>query len=474
MKKICLNFQIHQPFRLKRYRFFNIGSDHYYYDDYANESYIRRVAELSFLPANKILLEIINEQKDKFKVSFSISGTALDQFELYAPEVLKSFRALADTGCVEFVAGTDGGSLASLVNKDEFVAQVEAHKSKIAYHFGKEASKVFCNSSMVYSNEIGGIVEDMGFQGVLTEGAKHILGWKSPNYVYCSATNPRLKLLLRNYKLSDDVRFNFSSQSWSEFPLTAEKMVYWMEIMDKKEEVINLSLEYSTFGEKQAASTGIFEFLRHLPKVAIKKKFTFVTPNDLLKLQPVAPLSIHYPISWMDEERDLTSWRGNELQVEAFDKLYKLAERVKQTPDPKLKIDWKYLQTSDHFRFMTTKFYSTGRRTPYNPYESPYDAFINYMNVLSDFALQLQKVETSAGTVDISALERELMEKDQQLKTTRLQLDKLRTSIAKVMQQDTDEEVEVVEPVKKTRAPKKTATVENAEPKKRGRKKVVV
>ena len=468
MKKICLNFQIHQPFRLKRYRFFNIGSDHYYYDDYANESYIRRMVDLSYLPANKILLDVINEQKDKFKISFSISGTALDQFELYAPEALKSFRALADTGCVEFVASTDAGSLASLVNKDEFVAQVEAHKSKIAYHFGLPSSKVFCNSSMVYSNEIGAIVEEMGFQGVLTEGAKHILGWKSPNYVYCSATNPRLKLLLRNYKLSDDIRFNFSSPSWSEFPLTAEKMVYWLEIMDKKEEVINLSLEYSTFGEKQAASTGIFEFLRHLPKIAIKKKFTFVTPNDLLKLQPVAPLSIHYPISWMDEERDLTSWRGNELQLEAFDKLYKLAERVKQTPDPKIKVDWKYLQTSDHFRFMTTKFYSTGRRTPYNPYESPYDAFINYMNVLSDFSLQLQKVETPAAAVDVGALEHELMEKDQQLKTARLQLDKLRTSIAKAMLQDAEEET----PVKKTRATKKAAVAE-AEPKKRGKKKMV-
>jgi len=205
-----------------------------------------------------------------------------------------------------------------------------------------------------------------------------------------------------------------------------------------------------------------------LPKIAIKKKFTFVTPNDLLKLQPVAPLSIHYPISWMDEERDLTSWRGNELQLEAFDKLYKLAERVKQTPDPKIKVDWKYLQTSDHFRFMTTKFYSTGRRTPYNPYESPYDAFINYMNVLSDFSLQLQKVETPAAAVDVGALEHELMEKDQQLKTARLQLDKLRTSIAKAMLQDAEEET----PVKKTRATKKAAVAE-AEPKKRGKKKMV-
>ena len=466
MKKICLNFQIHQPFRLKRYRFFNISNDHYYYDDYANESYIRRISEMSFLPANKILLDVINEQKGKFKVSFSISGTALDQFELYAPDVLASFRALADTGCVEFIAGTDAFSLASLVSKEEFVAQVDAHKAKIERLFGKQASKVFCNSNMVYSNEIGAMIEEMGFQGVLTEGAKHILGWKSPNYIYCSASNPRLKLLLRNYKLSDDIRFNFSVQNWSEYPLTAEKMVYWMGLLDPKEELIILSLDYSTFGEKQPASTGIFEFLRYLPKIAIKKKFSFVTTEDLLKFQPVAPLSIHYPISWTDEERDLTAWKSNELQIEAFDKLYKLAERVKQTDVTKIKIDWKYLQTSDHFRFMSTKFYSTGPRTAYNPYESPYDAFINYMNVLSDFAMQLEKVDAPVEKVDVIALEKDLKEKDRQLKLTKLQLDKLRASIAMVMQQD-EEESESAKPAKKKGGQtKKTVAVKTTEAKK--------
>jgi len=480
MKKICLNFQIHQPFRLKRYRFFKISNDHYYYDDYANESYIRRMADTSYLPANKILMELIKEFKDKFRVSFSISGTALDQFELYAPDVLKSFRALAATGCVEFVAGTDAYSLSSLANKNEFMNQVEAHKTKIERHFGRPASKVFCNSNMVYNNDIGAMVETMGFQGVLTEGAKHILGWKSPNYIYCSATNPRLKLLLRNYKLSDDIRFNFSVQAWSEYPLTAEKMVYWIEMLDQKEEVVNISLDYSTFGDKQPASSGIFDFLRYLPKVAIKKKHEFVTPDDLLQLQPVAPLSIHYPISWTDEERDLTAWRGNELQVEAFDKLYKLAERVNQTPEPKIKTDWKYLQTSDHFRFMSTKFYSTGRRTPYNPYESPYDAFINYMNVLSDFAMQLQKVETPTAEVDVKALKTELFEKDRQLKIARLQLDKLRTSIAKAMSDDEDVEIDE-QAAKKKRAPRKKAepakeeaVAEVHEKKPRGRPKKVV
>jgi len=456
MKKICLNFQIHQPFRLKRYRFFNISNDHYYYDDYANESYIRRMVEMSYIPANVVLLEAIKEHKDKFNVSFSISGTTLDQFELYAPDALTTFRALAETGCVEFIAGTDAYSLASLVNKEEFVAQVEAHKAKIERLLGKPASKVFCNSNMVFSNEIGAMVEEMGFQGVLTEGAKHILGWKSPNYLYCSAANPRLKLLLRNYKLSDDIRFNFSSPSWSEYPLTAEKLVYWIEMLDAKEDVINISLDYSTFGEKQPVSTGIFEFLRFLPKVALKKKISFATPSKLIDMQPVAPLSIHYPISWTDEERDLTAWRGNELQIEAFDKLYKLAPRVKKTADKKINIDWKYLQASDHFRFMSTKFYSTGRRTPYNPYESPYDAFINYMNVLSDFGMQLQKIDSPVEKINVKALQTELAEKDRQLMSTKLQLDKLRTTIAKAMQQDEEEsQLDEKAPKKKTGSPKK-------------------
>jgi alpha-amylase len=403
------------------------------------------VSDLAYLPANRVLLDAIREHKGKLKVSFLISGTTLDQFELYAPDVIDSFRALADTGCVEFIAGTDAHSLASLVNKEEFTLQVQAHKEKIMRLFGKPVSKVFCNSNMIYSNDIGAYIEEMGFQGVLTEGAKHILGWKSPNYVYCSAANPKLKILLRNYKLSDDIRFNFSNTSWDQYPLTAEKFVHWLEMLDNKEEVVNLSLDYATFGEKQYASSGIFEFLYHFIKFAIKKKFTFSFAEELLKLPPIAPISIRYPISWTDEERDITAWQGNELQVEAFNKLYALYERVKQTPNPKLKIDWKYLQTSDHFRFMSTKFYSTGRRTPYNPYESPYDAFINYMNVLSDFALQLQKIAAPVAKIDVDALQTELAEKEKELRKTKLQLDRLRTTIAKAMNDEPEEE-----PVKKT------------------------
>ena len=427
-----MNFQIHQPFRLKRYRFFNIGEDHYYYDDYANDSYVRKMADLSYLPANQVLLDAIKASKHQFKVSFSISGTAMDQFELYTPEVIESFRKLAATGCVEFLGGTDAQSLASLASRQEFEDQVSVHREKIQRNFGVPVGKVFCNTSMLYSNDIAGMVEEMGFHGVLTEGARHILGWKSPNYVYCSATNPRVKLLLRNYKLSDDIRFNFSNTSWNEYPLTVEKFLSWMNACDAKEDLFNISLDYSTFGEKQPASSGIFDFLRYLPQLALKNGFTFVNPSDVTDQAPIAPVSVRFPISWMDEERDTTAWLGNELQQEAFHKLYDLAERVYRTDNNRLRQDWKYLQACDHFRFMSTKHYSTGRRTPYNPYDSPYDAFINYMNVLSDFASQLQRIEShEEERISASELQKALDEKDRQYAKIKLELDKLKVSIAK-------------------------------------------
>lgn len=432
MRKICLNFQIHQPFRLKRYRFFNIGEDHYYYDDYANESYLRKMADLAYLPANKVLLDAIKASRGKFKVSFSISGTALDQFELYAPDVIDSFRKLAETGCVEFLGGTDGQSLVSLADKAEFSRQVEAHRAKIKRLFGVEVGKVFCNTSLLYSNDIAGYVEEAGFRGALTEGARHILGWKSPNFIYCSATNPRVKLLLRNYKLSDDIRFNFSNTSWNEYPLTVEKFLYWMNACDEKEDIFNISLDYSTIGYHQPASSGIFDFLRYLPVHALKQGFTFINPSDVVEEPPIAPVSVRFPISWMDEERDTSAWLGNELQQEAFHKLYDLSERVAITDDRRIKTDWKYLQACDHLRFMSTKHYSTGRRTPYNPYDSPYDAFINFMNVLADFTTRLQKIEKKEEQrISVSELEKALQEKDRQYAKVKLELDKLKVSIAK-------------------------------------------
>lgn len=456
MKNICLHFQIHQLFRLKRYRFFSIGHDNYYYDDYTNESYMRRMADISYLPANRILLGLIESLKGKFKVSFSISGVALDQFELYAPDVLESFRELARTGCVEFLSGTDAYSLASLVDKTEFVRQVEAHRDKIVRLLGVEPSKVFCNTSMLYSNEIGNMISELGFQGVMTEGAKHILGWKSPNFVYCSPVQPRLKLLFRNFKLSDDIRFKFSEPAWCEYPLTVDKFLDWMDQMDAREEVVTLSVDYATFGEKHTESTGIFEFLRFLPRIGLKRHFHFLTPSHLMTFQPVAPINVSFPISWTDEERDTSAWLGNELQQEAFKKLYALKEKVWASDNRKVHLDWKCLQTADHFRFMSSKHFSTGRRSPYNPYESPYDAFINYMNVLSDFSAGIPGVvkKTSTGKV-AEELSRLLLEKEQQNERLRLELDKMRVSVAKAKRALLEDFEEVEEKPKKSPRAKK-------------------
>ncbi len=393
MKSICFYFQVHQPFRLRRYRFFDIGKDHNYYDDYQNDYILKRVADKCYLPMNQLLLDLINEYGTQFKVSFSISGTALDQFEMYAPEVLESFKRLAETGCVEFLAETHAHSLCALKSKGEFIDQVNMQKSRMKELIGY-TPKTFRNTELIYSDEIGSMVADMGFRTMLTEGAKHILGWKSPNYIYTNAINPKLKLLLKNFQLSDDIAFRFSERSWSEWPLTTEKYVDWLNSISDEENIINLFMDYETFGEHQWEETGIFDFMRALPGAVFKNSsFSFNTPDEVSKMyQPVAKLHIPYPISWADEERDLTAWLGNELQDEAFDKLYKLEEKIKTCKDEKLQKDWKYLQTSDHFYYMCTKWFSDGDVHKYfNPYGSPYDAFINYMNVLSDFEIRVEQ-----------------------------------------------------------------------------------
>jgi len=391
MRSICLYFQVHQPFRLRTYRFFNIGSDHHYYDDYQNRHIIRRVAEKSYLPANHLMLSLIKEFGTAFKVTYSISGTALEQLQTYVPDVIKSFRQLADTGQVEFIAETYAHSLASLGNKDEFVRQVEMHASKIEELFGKRPT-TFRNTELIYSDTIGEMVAEMGFHTMLTEGAKHVLGWKSPNYMYCNNINPKLKVLLRNFRMSDDLTFRFSNQDWSEWPLTTEKFVKWLNKIEKKEEVVNLFLDYETIGEHQWKETGIFDFFKHLPATVFSNSnFTFSTPERLYQqLQPVAAISVPHPISWADEERDLTAWLGNELQDEAFGKLYSYEGKVKQCIDQEIHRDWIYLQTSNHFYYMCTKWFSAGEVHKYfNPYGSPYEAFINYMNVLSDFMIRV-------------------------------------------------------------------------------------
>jgi len=392
MRSICLYFQIHQPYRLRTYRFFDIGSDHHYYDEYQNRTIVKRIAERSYLPANKLMLDLIKEYGAAFKVSFSISGIALEQFKQYTPEVIDSFKELAKTGNVEFLAETYAHSLVSMKDPDEFRLQVTKHADTIEELFGKRPTS-FRNTEMIYSDQIGVNVADMGFQVMLTEGAKHILGWKSPNFMYCNTINPKLKLLLRNYQLSDDIGFRFSNQSWIEWPLTAEKFAKWINTY-QNQQVVNIFLDYETFGEHQWAETGIFDFMKAFPKQVLSKtNFRFMTPSELAdELQPVAAVSVPTPISWADEERDLTAWLGNEMQDEAFDVLYSLRDRVRNCTNPEIQRDWLYLQTSDHFYYMCTKWFSDGAVHKYfNPYGTPYEAFINYMNVLSDFISRVEE-----------------------------------------------------------------------------------
>lgn len=392
MRSICLYFQIHQPYRLRTYRFFDIGSSHNYYDEYQNRTIVKRIAERSYLPTNKLLLDLIKEYGAAFKVCFSISGIALEQFKQYTPEVLESFRELAKTGNAEFLAETYAHSLVSLKDTDEFEFQVKKHSDTIEELFGKRPT-AFRNTEMIYSDQIGAKVAEMGFQVMLTEGAKHVLGWKSPNFMYCNIINPKLKLLLRNYQLSDDIGFRFSNQTWNEWPLTAEKFSKWIATY-KNHQVVNIFLDYETFGEHQWAETGIFDFIKEFPKQILSKtNFSFKTPSELAEeLQPVAAVSVPTPISWADEERDLTAWLGNEMQDEAFDVLYSLRDKVRKCTNPDIQRDWLYLQTSDHFYYMCTKWFSDGAVHKYfNPYTTPYEAFINYMNVLSDFISRVEQ-----------------------------------------------------------------------------------
>ena len=392
-KAICFYFQVHQPFRLKRYRFFDLGHDHYYYDDFSNESIMRKVAENCYLPANKIILDLILKHKGKFRVTFSLTGLVINQFRLYAPEVLDSFRKLAETGMVEFLAETESHSLASIKSRNEFERQVNSHKAMVKEFLGVEPTS-FRNTELIYSDLIGSWVADMGFKSILTEGAKHVLGWKSPNFLYCNSINPRLKVLLRNFVLSDDIAFRFSNRGWSEWPLTSDKYALWLNKIASKSELINVFLDYETFGEHNNKSTGIFDFLEHLPGSILKKTpYRFMTPTEVTEnLQPVSAISIPSPISWADEERDITAWNGNELQGAALDKLYELTDKVIRCEDKQIMKDWEYLQASDHFYYMATKFFSDGAVHAYfNPYDTPYDAFMNYMNVLSDFEIRVNR-----------------------------------------------------------------------------------
>ena len=387
-KSICIYFQIHHPERLRKYQFFDIGKKHNYFDNYANRSELEDLAENCYLPANALLLDLIKKYEGKFKVAFSISGSAIDQLEMHTPEVIRSFQELAQTGQVEFLAETYSHSLASLSeDTDEFELQVKRHSAAIKELFGKKPV-TFRNTSLIYSDKIGKRVADLGFKTMLTDGAKHVLGWKSPNFVYKNALDENLNLLLKNSKLSDDIAIRFSDKNWSEYPLTSEKYVDWVSHSLQDTEVLNLFMNYEVIGHYNRTESGIFDFLRYfIQQIAENPNYQFLLPKEVTKKHTAKDiLPVPYPISWTDEERDITSWLGNELQKEAFTELFKIQPLVKKKKNAELNEDYSRLQASEHFYFMRTKLFSGADYHKYIlPYESPYEAFINYMNVLSDF-----------------------------------------------------------------------------------------
>lgn len=434
MKNICFYFQVHQPLRLKRYRFFDIGADHYYYDDYTNESIIRRLADTCYIPANNTLLEMIKNSKGKFKVSFCISGVMLEQLEQFAPEVIDSFKALSDTGSVEFLAETYSNSLASIYDATEFKLQVEKHAARIKELFGKKPT-AFRNTELLYSDEIGQMVSEMGYKGMVIEGANQILGWKSPNYVYSHSYIPKFKLLPRNTELSDNICFRFSNWNWDNFPLTSEKFIGWIANAPEKEEVFTIAMSYDALGVNNRPESGIFEFFKALPFHALSNKINFATLSEVMDKQKSADtLTSHELISWADEEKDFSAWTGNDLQAEALQKLYSIAERVHIINDRRLEPDWLNLQTSAHFYYMSTKHFSGGKVAHISPYESPYEAFINYMNVLSDFLQRVEEIYPSTieneelnsllSTIHNQGIEIEKLQKQLNKKPTKTKVEK--------------------------------------------------
>ncbi|MCH5221416.1 MAG: glycoside hydrolase family 57 protein [Muribaculaceae bacterium] len=425
MKAICFNFEIHQPFRLKHYRFFDIGKDHYYFDDFLNDDIVTRVAHNSYIPACESLLRMIEESKGRFRASIAVSGVAMEQFEHYVPEFVDLLKKLADTKCVEFVAQPFSYGLSSLADPEEFANQVANTCSILRSRFGVEP-KVLRNTELIYFDDLAPQLVEMGFKAVLTEGAKHILGWKSPNYIYSAASSPKLKLLLRNAKISDDIAFRFGDTSWSEFPLTADKYIDWIASTPAEEQIINVYLNMETFGDLHPATTGIFQFLEALPRFAAERGIEFVTPSQAIsKIKAVGPLSVVHPISSADEERDTSAWLGNRLQNEAFEKLYSVAERVRECDNRSLKRDFQYLQSSDHFFYMNTK-----RPSAFSPYETPFAAFTNYMNVLADFLMRVEEeFPTQVDNEELNSLLLTIRNQDAEIEALNKELASMRKNI---------------------------------------------
>lgn len=432
MKAISFNFEIHQPMRLKRYRFFDIGNDHYYYDDFLNDDIVSRIAERAYIPAAQTLLRMIEDNKGKFRCSIAITGVAIEQFEQYVPEMIDLLKKLADTGCCEFLAMPYAYSLASLTDPEEFAEQVRVHSNKLNTLLGVDP-KVLRNTEMIYCDDMAAHILAMGYKGVLTEGAKHILGWKSPDYLYSAAAAPKLKLLLRNGKLSDDIARRFSDTNWDQYPLTADKYMDWIAQTPDEEQIVNICVNLEAFGGLHPAQTGILQFLEALPRMASERGIQFWTPTEALKkLKPVGELAVMHPISDADEARDVSAWMGNQLQNEAISKLYSVSERVRLCTDRRLKQDWWYLQGSDHFFYMSTKHLADGSaHASFSPYETPYQAFTNYMNVLADFIvrvedqypMEIENEELNALLTTIRNQEREITTLNKELTSMRQNLE---------------------------------------------------
>jgi len=403
MASVCFYFQVHQPTRLRRYTVFD--KDHHYFDEHKNSLVCRKVANKCYLPANRLILDLIRRFEGRFKVAYSITGVLLEQLQTYSPEVMSTFDALAQTGCVEFLAETYYHSLSFLYSRDEFIEQINKHCETIERLFGQKP-RVFRNTELIYNNELAGLIESLeNFDTILSEGADHILGYRSPNYVYRPQGCERLNLLLKNYALSDDIAFRFSNHTWKEWPLTAGKFAQWVSSVNGNGYVVNLFMDYETFGEHQWEDTGIFDFMRHLPEEILKHPDNdFKTPSEAVdSYEPVGVVDVPHLISWADTERDLSAWLGNAMQSNAIHELYRLEEKVKKLGDHSIITDWRKLQTSDHFYYMCTKYFADGDVHKYfNPYNSPYDSYINFMNVLDNLEGRCSRQAGATNLCDTS------------------------------------------------------------------------
>lgn len=427
MKTICLYFEIHQNIHLKRYRFFDIGTDHYYYDDYENERSITETAEKSYIPALKTLIEMVRESKGYFKCALSISGTALELLEQYAPQVIELLTELIGTGKVEVLAEPYAHSLSSLANEDSFRDEVQHLMDHLSTTFGVKPT-ILRNSCLIYNDDIAQIIQSMGFKGVLTEGAKHILGWKSPHYVYQSAAAPKLKMLLRDYSLSEDISYRFANPAWSAYPLFADTYMDWIAALPEEEQVIGLFMELCALGIFQPLSSGILPFMKQLVNSAKERGITFSTPSEILKThKPVDSLAVGHPISWVDEERDISAWLGNDMQQEAFNKLYSVADKVRLLPDRRLRQDWDYLQATNNFRFMSTKSSATGGYR--GIYDNAYDAFTNYMNIIADFITRVNSHFPDVENEELASLMAAIRNQQDELTRKDKEIEKLKNTV---------------------------------------------